>query len=152
MLAAANWSEGWTRTRLKVGDEDGCWFDLLKKDERKAESEGPLLPHAWEVVCPQTKKEGDCCKWWCCCYMAAFIGIRWLLQEKEMLLQRNKLLQTCVEITNHIVFNRYQSNFSAILHTWINNVDVEHKQESLDYRPLRRIVNQCKIYHLWCQW
>jgi len=37
---------------------------------------------------------------------------------------------------NHIVFNRY--TLCAILLMWINCVDVEHKQEPLDYQPLRK--------------
>ena len=40
MMIAASWSGGWTKTKLKVGAEDGMAgadadIDLLKKDELK---------------------------------------------------------------------------------------------------------------------
>ena len=51
------------------------------------------------------------------------------------------LLQTYTEITNHIVFNCYQSLFNiAYVNIWCW------------CRPLMRVVNQCEISHLWCQW
>lgn len=43
---------------------------------------------------------------------------------------------------NHIVFNHYTP--CAILLMWINGVDVEHKQESFDSRPLRKSLTNVR--------
>lgn len=141
-MIATSWSGGWTKTRLKVGAEDGmagfdgevetkpkqgwklelkmewlelmliwiCWRRVNWSDEEELKilrrikrPPSPPCLGSCTFPCKQgeetTAANGD--------YMATFIETRWLLQEKEMLLQRNKLRQTCVETSKYMVFIRY---------------------------------------------
>jgi len=59
-------------------------------------------------------------------------------------------LQTDVRITNQIVFtiNPY---LSTILSMWTNFTEVEHRHNSLDYRPLINVINQLETSHHYCK-
>ena len=70
----------------------------------------PFPPMVRELHVPmQTRRRDHCWKWLSSCYMAALYWNKMIAARKGSD-ARNKWLQTSIKITNHIVFNRYQSN------------------------------------------
>ena len=116
----------------------------LKRDERV-----PFLPPCLDI-CMSPCKQGEViatANGWSGNH---YWNKKTTAKENENAATKEKLLQTCWELEIHGL--HLLQPLSRIFYMWINNVDVEHKQESLDYRSLRKVVNQCEISHLWCQW
>ena len=122
-------------------------MDLLKKDELEIVKEvekwmSPSPPHAWGVdVSKQRRKmtiaNDDQAAIW-----------KHILKQDDYYRKR-KFCYKCpycyksvLRSQNHIVFNCY--TLCAILLMWINNVDVEHKKELLDYRPFRKSLTNSR--------
>lgn len=173
-MIAASWSRGWTETRLKVGAEDGMVgvdadMDMLKKAElkwwrkkihllKKAElkwwrknteknQKAPFSPMPRELHVPmKTRRRDHYCKWW------LYGSLYW----NKMTATRKGNTVIKKQMATNLLRSQSTRSSSTIrcvlLHMWKNGVDVEHKKDSLDYWSVRRIVNQCEISHLWCQW
>ena len=124
-VADGSIEEGWTRD---------------SKGGRKMKV--PFSPHAWGVVCLQKKRKmtaanDDQAAIW-----------QPLLKQNDGYMKRKWCYKSphcykCVlRSQNCIVFNCYTP--CTILLMWINSVDVEHKQESLDYWPLRKSLTNVR--------
>ena len=94
----------------------------------------------------QTRRRDHCCKW------RLYGSLYW----NKMIVTRKGNVVIKKQMAANLLMSQSTRSSSAticcaILHMWINGVDIEYKQKSMDYWPVRRLVNQCEISHLWCQ-
>ena len=142
MMIVASWSGDWIETRMK-GAKDGMVgadtdMDLLEKVElkwwrrtknTKKNQKAPFSPMPRELHVPmQTKRRDHCCKWWLyvCLYWNKMTTTRKGNAAIKKQMAANLLRSQSTRSSSATIY-------CAIFHMWINGVDVEHKQDSLDY-------------------